>query len=156
MQAPAYAPDEQGREVEQQIIIEILRSGHDTPWSRNQLADRLEDAEPGALDNALDCLVGRGIVRIEDNIIEASEGTSQRDKLDALSGVVVHVLVSEYPQILTLAKITKECERNLTRDSERHEIELALRWITGDELARRQDDGWIATRPAVRAAELSF
>jgi hypothetical protein len=156
MQAPAYAPDQQGRAVERQIIIQILGSDHDTPWSRDQLAARLKDIEPGALDNALDCLVGRGIVRIEDNIIEASEGTSQRDKLDALSGVVVHVLVSEYPQILTLAEVAKECERDPDRPDERHEIELALRWIAVDGLAEPRDAGWIATRPAVRAAELSF
>jgi hypothetical protein len=87
--------------------------------------------------------------------IKARDTTEARDNLNALAAVVVHVLVSAYPGVLTLAEVAKECKRNLDRPAERHEIELALRWITGDELAARKE-GWIATRPAVRSAELSF
>lgn len=156
MQALAYAPDQHGRQAEQQIIIEILRADPNTPWSRNQLAEQLKHIEPQALGAALDLLVGRGVLHVDGETIDVLDGTSQRDRLDALSGVVVHVLVSEHPQVMTLAEIAEPCERDLDKPDERHEIELALRWITGDGLAVSQDGGWIATRPAVRAAELSF
>ena len=156
MQQTAYAAGERGREVEQAIIIEILRSEDGTRWTRSALTDRLRHVEPKALSDALTRLNGRGVIYGEGDAVEAPDSTKQRQKLDLLSAVVLHVLVSAHPRALTLTEVAEECERDLGRADERHEIELALRWITGDGLACRQDDGWVATRPAVRAAELSF
>lgn len=156
MQHLAYAPDEQGRAVEQRIIIELLRSEDGTRWPRAELGNRLGCLEPKAMSDALARLNRRGVIQIEGDTIEAVDAASQRGTLDALSGVVLHVLVSAHPQRLTLSEIAEPCERDLSKPDERHEVELALLWIEGDGLACRQDDHWLATRPAVRAAELSF
>jgi thioesterase domain-containing protein len=156
MQQTAYAADERGREVEQVIIIEILRADDGTRWTRSALTDQLRHVEPKPLSDALARLNRRGVIRSEGDAIEAPDSAKQRQKLDLLSTVVVHVLTVAHPRALTLAEIAEGCERDLVKADERHEIELALRWITGDSLACRQDDGWVATRPAVRAAELSF
>lgn len=157
MQGLAYAPDEQGREVEQAIMLALLRCEDGTRWSRAELEARLGDAEcPAVIRDALARLAHRGVLRIEGDNLELPGSTNRRDRLDALSAVVLHVLVVVHPQKQTLAEVAKECERDLGNPEEREEVELALRWIAGDELAARQEDGWIASRAAVRAAELSF
>ncbi len=155
MQDPAYAPEER-REVEQAITLALLRCEDGTRWSRAQLEAELGQIEPDAVGDALTRLGGRGVLKIEDDTLEFPGSANRRSTLDALSAVVLHVLVVAHPQTQTLAAVAKECERDLSNPEEREEVELALRWITGDGLATRQEDGWIATRPAVRAAELSF
>lgn len=156
MQRSAYAPDDCGRQAEQQIIAEVLRSDDSTRWTQSQLQDRLMAIEPEAVSEALARLNDRGVLTVDGDAIEARDSNSQRETLDQLSAVVVHVLVTEYPKALTLAEVAEQCERDLSKPDERHEVELALLWIEGDELACAQDSGWIATRPAVRAADLSF
>lgn len=156
MQQTAYAADERGREIEQAITLEILRSEDGARWSRSQLQERLKHIEPHAINDALGRLSRRDAIQIDGDAIEAQDSADRRHKLDLLSGVVVHVLVSAHPKVVALAEVARECERDLEWPDEREEIELALRWISGDELAHRQDHGWIASRPAVRAAELSF
>lgn len=156
MQRSAYAPDDYGRQAEQQIIAQVLRSGDGTRWTHDQLQDRLTAVEPKAICEALARLMGRGVLNVDGDAIEARDSASQRDTLDQLSAVVVHVLVTAYPKTLTLAEVAEQCERDLDKPDERHEVELALLWIEGDGLACAGDGGWIATRPAVRAAELSF
>lgn len=156
MQTRAYATDKCGRQAEHDTIIELLRADDGTRWTREQLEGRLKHFEPKTLSNTLALLGDRGVVHTDGDVIEAPDSVNQREKLDALSGVVVHVLVSAHPRTLTLAEVAEQCERDLARPDERQEVELALRWIEGDELTVRQGGGWIATRPAVRAAELSF
>jgi hypothetical protein len=57
--------------------------------------------------------------------------------------------------VLSVEEVARECERDPLIYEEREEIELALRRLVIDGLAVRRD-GWVATRPAVRANELSF
>lgn len=156
MQRSAYAPDDYGRQAEQQIIAEVLRSGDGTSWTQSQLQDRLTAIRPEAISEALARLAGRGVLNVNGDAIDVPNGEKQRQALDQLSAVVVHVLVAAYSQALTLTQVAEQCERDLGEPEERHEVELALLWIEGDELACAGGGGWIATRPAVRASELSF
>lgn len=156
MQRLAYAPDEQGRAVEQALILVILRSDDGTRWTRDELTRQFQSHDPEEIDNALARLSAQGIVQINGDTIEAPNSAMQRQELDQLSAVVAHVLVSAHPARLTLAEVAEQCERDLSNPGDRQEVELALQWIAGDELASREGEGWMATRPAVRAAELSF
>lgn len=156
MQRLAYAHDDHGREIEQALILTLLRADDDTRWTRAELVRQLSGHDPEQIAEALARLSARGVVQIDAETIEAIDSVQQRQRLDQLSAVVVHLLVLAHPAKLTLAEVAKDCERDLSNPAEREEVELALRWIEGDELAVRQDDGWLATRPAVRSAELSF
>jgi hypothetical protein len=64
--------------------------------------------------------------------------------------------VSANPNTLSVEEVARDCERDLDVYEEREEIELALRRLVIDGLAVRRDAYWAATRPAVRADELSF
>jgi len=128
MQHLAYAPDEQGRAVERRIIIELSRSEDGTRWPRAELGNRLRCLEPRAM-SALARLNRRGVIQIEGDTIECPDSANRRERLDALSGVVLHVLVCAHPRALTLGEVAKQCERDLARPEERHEVELALRWV---------------------------
>ncbi len=57
---------------------------------------------------------------------------------------------------MSLADIAVACERDPADPAERREIEAALEILLADELASRHGARWRATRPAIRAAELSF
>jgi hypothetical protein len=154
MQHLAYAVDDRSREVEQTIIIELLRLDDDDFATHDQLKLGLRVGSK-VISEALQRLQARGVISIDGDCIKARGRSEAKEVLDFLAAVVAHVLVSAYPRTLTLAEVARECERNLDKPDERHEIELALKWITGDELATHRE-GWIATRAAVRAAELSF
>jgi DNA-binding GntR family transcriptional regulator len=154
MQQAAYAVDDRRREVEQDIIIELLRLGDGDFATHEQLKLRLRVGST-LISDALQRLRGRGVITVDGEHIKALDRIEAKQTLDMLAAVVVYSLVQAYPKVLTLPEVAKECERDLNRPDERHEIELALRWLTGDELASHRE-GWIATRPAVRAAELSF
>jgi hypothetical protein len=154
MQHLAYAVDDRGREVEQNLIIELLRLKDDDFATHEQLKLRLRVGSK-VISGALQRLRARGVISLDGDYIKARGRIEAKELLDALAAVVVYTLVRAYPKVLTLAEIARECERNLDKPDERHEIELALRWITDDELAA-QREGWIATRPAIRASELSF
>jgi hypothetical protein len=154
MQQTAYAVDDRRREVEQDIIIELLRLSDSDFATHEQLKLRLRVGST-VIKDALQRLRARRVININGDYIKARNRIEARKTLDALASVVADVLVSTYPKVLTLAEVANECERDLNLPDERHEIELALRWITDDELAAHRE-GWIATRPAVRAAELTF
>jgi hypothetical protein len=77
---------------------------------------------------------------------------------DLLAAVVLHTLVSEGRDGMTLARVAVACERDPNDPVEIQEIESALEILLEDELARR-DGGrqlFAPTRAAVRACELTF
>lgn len=151
--APPYATDNHGREIEQNITIELLRLDDHAYASPEQLELRLQ-VSSAHISDALHRLHSRGVINIEGNDIELQDKTEARKTLDSLAAVVVHFLVSAYPRVLTLAEVAKACKHDLVRPDGRHDLELALRWIASDQLATHRA-GWIATHQAVRAAELS-
>ena len=75
---------------------------------------------------------------------------------DPLAAVVLHVLVSEARNGFTAVQVAKACERDPSDPSDLDEVEAALEVLLNDGLARYQDDLYLPTRAAVRAAELSF
>lgn len=154
-QATAATGDEQNRQVEYDIIIEILRAG-DERLPRAELERRLAHVEPLVLGDALDRLRQRARLRLDGETVEGCEVAERRYVLNLLAAVVVHLLVSASPRVLSVEEVARDCERDLSQPDEREEVELALRWLRVDELACRRDGGWAATRPAVRAHELSF
>lgn len=77
-------------------------------------------------------------------------------KVELLAAVVLHVLVSATPNALTLAQIAIECERDPNEPAEREEVEAALNVLVADGLADQKNKRLSATRPAMRAADLSF
>jgi hypothetical protein len=156
MQHPAYAPDNHGRQIEQAITLVLLRTEDGSRLPYAQLQDLLDmEVEPPVLDDALFRLVRRSVVSIEGQAIQLIDSQGRRQQLDLLAAVVLHVLVTAR-QALMAAEVAEECERDYSKPKQREEVELALGWLAEDELARREDDGWHPTRPAVRAAELSF
>jgi len=70
--------------------------------------------------------------------------------------VVLHTLVSEGRDGMTVARLAVACERDPNNSAEIDEIEVALRVLLDDELARHEDGLYQPTRAAIRAAELSF
>lgn len=78
---------------------------------------------------------------------------------DLLAAVVLHVLVSEGRDGLTVEQIARACERNPGEESQRREVQTALEILVRDHLAIPQTGDGSAfepTRAAVRADELSF
>ncbi|MGN6373362.1 MAG: hypothetical protein ACTHM1_10305 [Solirubrobacteraceae bacterium] len=80
---------------------------------------------------------------------------------DLLAAVVLHVLVSEGRQGVSLEQVAQACERDPNDAAERREVQVALEILVRDELASSEADGagrerFKPTRAAVRAAELSF
>jgi hypothetical protein len=75
---------------------------------------------------------------------------------DLLAAVVLHTLVSEGREGLTVAQVAVACERSPHHPGEEREIEQALAILVNDGLAMCEDDLYRPTRPALRAAELSF
>lgn len=80
---------------------------------------------------------------------------------------MLHVLVTDGPQGISLEQVARLCERDPQHDAERREVEVALEILVRDELAVREQEGspsgeasegprFRPTRAAVRAAELSF
>lgn len=82
---------------------------------------------------------------------------------DLLAAVVLHVLVTEGRDGLSVEAVARACERDPRDEAERGEVEKALEILIRDELALRGEAGsgttsplFAPTRAAVRAAELSF
>ena len=75
---------------------------------------------------------------------------------DLLAAVVLHTLVSEGGEGMTVARVAVACDRSPNHPGEEREIELALAILVGDGLARCEEDLYRPTRAAIRAAELSF
>lgn len=86
--------------------------------------------------------------------------TAQAQHPDLLAAVVLHVLVSEGQQGISLEQVARTCERDPDDDAERREVDVALEILVRDELAVRDADdpgqAFKPTRAAIRAAELSF
>lgn len=89
-----------------------------------------------------------------------SEAAGQPPKPDPdlLAAVVLHTLVSRGTGGMTLAEVAVACERDPADPADVGEIEAALEILRADQLADRSRRGqlWLPTRPAIRAAELSF
>jgi hypothetical protein len=75
---------------------------------------------------------------------------------DLLAAVVLHTLVSEGRDGLTVAQVAVACDRSPNHPGEEREIEVALTILVDDGLAACEDNLYRPTRPATRAAELSF
>lgn len=75
---------------------------------------------------------------------------------DLLAAVVLHTLVSEGGEGMTVARVARACERDPEEAGEAREIEIALAILLEDGLATREDELYRPSRAAVRAAELSF
>ncbi|MGH2911252.1 MAG: hypothetical protein ACRDJ3_02115 [Solirubrobacteraceae bacterium] len=75
---------------------------------------------------------------------------------DLLAAVVLHTLVSNGRDGLTVAQVALACDRSPNHPHEEREIEIALAILLDDGLAMRAQDLYRPTRPAIRAAELSF
>jgi hypothetical protein len=150
--------EERYRQAEQEIIVELLRSHEegDEHLARAELERRLMRIEPLTLNDALTRLQQRDAVQVDGEQIAASDPAEWRKQLDLLAAVVLHVLVSASPNVLSVEEVAHECERDPRVYEEREEVELALRRLVIDGLAARRDARWAATRPAVRAQELSF
>lgn len=75
---------------------------------------------------------------------------------------MLHVLVTDGPQGLSLEQVAQTCERDPRDELERREVQVALEILVRDELAISEagdpETGarFKPTRAAVRAAELSF
>lgn len=70
--------------------------------------------------------------------------------------MVLHTLVTEGHEGMTLAEVALACERDPLNPPELRETEMALRILLEDDLAKGDGDLFRPTRAAVRAAELSF
>jgi hypothetical protein len=153
----ASSAEEQSRQAEQEIIVELLRSqeGGEEQLARAELERRFPHIQPLTFNDALARLQQRDGVHLEGEQIAATDAEKWREKLDLLAAVVLHTLVSANPGVLSVEEVARECERDPGVYEEHEEVELALKRLVIDGLAARRD-GWAATRPAVRAQELSF
>ncbi len=70
--------------------------------------------------------------------------------------MVLHTLVSEGHEGMTIAQVAKACERNPADPADVDEIEAAVEVLLADGLAQSRDDLYQPTRAAIRADELSF
>lgn len=82
---------------------------------------------------------------------------------DLLAAVVLHVLVTDGQQGVSLEYVAQVCERDPQNEPERREVQTALEILVRDELAAIAEVDESAgrmlykpTRAAIRAAELSF
>jgi hypothetical protein len=75
---------------------------------------------------------------------------------DLLAAVVLHTLVAEGREGMTVAQIAEACERDPADPANVHEVRAALEVLLADSLALGQYDLYRPTHAAIRAAELSF
>jgi hypothetical protein len=75
---------------------------------------------------------------------------------DLLAAVVLHVLLSEPRQELSLEQIVLACERDLTVAEDLQSVSNALRGLLEDGLVGLHGERFAATRAAIRAHELRF
>jgi hypothetical protein len=143
-------------QIEQEILIEILRSEEDKRWTRTELERALDHIEPLAISNALERLHERELLLVDGETVYAPNAEEQSKQIDMLAAVVLDTLVRAHPRPISVEDVANECERDPSVPEEQAEVELALRWLLGDELAHERDDAFAATRAAVRASELSF
>jgi hypothetical protein len=75
---------------------------------------------------------------------------------DPLAAVVLHTLVAEGREGMTVAQIAEACERDPADPADVDEVEAAVEVLLADGLARGKHDLYRPTRAAIRADELSF
>ena len=75
---------------------------------------------------------------------------------DLLAAVVLHTLVSQGREGMTIAQVTGACERDPADPADVDELEAALEVLLDDDLAESRVDLYLPTRAAIRASELSF
>jgi hypothetical protein len=75
---------------------------------------------------------------------------------DLLAAVVLHMLVSEGSNGMTIARIAAACDRDPDNLADVVEVKAALEILLDDGLAQCEDALFRPTRAAVRASELSF
>lgn len=85
-----------------------------------------------------------------------SQDSSLSQHPDLLAAVVLHTLVGEGRDGMTVARVAVACERDPDRASDIDEIIGALAILLDDELAQREGGIYRPTRAAIRAAELTF
>jgi hypothetical protein len=85
-----------------------------------------------------------------------SQDSAPSQHPDLLAAVVLHTLVSEGRDGMTVSRVAIACERKPDDSAERDEIEAALEILLDDDLATCEDELFRPTRAAVRAGDLSF
>lgn len=77
---------------------------------------------------------------------------------DLLAAVVLHMLVTEGQNGISLERMTRLCQRDPADLHDHREVRAAFEALVDDELAEQDGDRmrFRPTRAAVRAAELSF
>lgn len=143
------------------LLIEAGREGLDTEQVTRK-AGRDYDSDPARAEVvvALDLLAGRDLAlrdgeRWRSTPAALATPFSFQD-IDLLAPVVLHILVTEGSEGLSVEQVARECERDPADEAERQEVGLALQALADYELAVRDGDLWRPTRAAVQAARLSF
>jgi hypothetical protein len=85
-----------------------------------------------------------------------SQDSAPSQHPDLLAAVVLHTLVSEGRDGMTVSRVAVACERKPDDPAERDEIEAALKILLDDDLATCEDELFRPTRAAVRASDLDF
>jgi hypothetical protein len=85
-----------------------------------------------------------------------SQDSASSQHPDLLAAVVLHTLVSEGRDGVTVSQLALACERKPDDPAERDEIEAALGILLDDDLATCEDELFRPTRAAVRASDLDF
>jgi hypothetical protein len=85
-----------------------------------------------------------------------SQDSAPSQHPDLLAAVVLHTLVSEGRDGMTVSHVALACKRDPDDPADRDEIEAALEILLDDCLAQCEDELFRPTRAAVRAGELSF
>jgi hypothetical protein len=75
---------------------------------------------------------------------------------DLLAAVVLHTLVTQGREGMTVTRVATACERDPGDAADIDEIEAALEILVDDGLAKCEDEMILPTRAATRASELSF
>jgi hypothetical protein len=88
--------------------------------------------------------------------VAISQDNSTSQHPDALAAVVLHTLVTDGREGVSVAQIALACKRDPSNPAELRETEAALRILLEDDLAKRDNVLFWPTRAAIRAAELSF
>jgi hypothetical protein len=81
---------------------------------------------------------------------------SQGPAEELLAAVVLHVLLGEPRQELSLKQIVLACERDPTAPEDLQSVTDALQGLAEDGLVRLHGTRFAATRAAIRAYELRF
>jgi hypothetical protein len=85
-----------------------------------------------------------------------SQDSASSQHPDLLAAVVLHTLVSEGRDGMTVSGVAVACERDPDDPTDAKEVETALEILLDDGLAQHDDELFWPTRAAVRASELSF